>query len=424
MKKTIISIILAMFINIAFSQEKKLTLGFEYRPRAIVNNGYQMPKLAEDKTVLSVSQRTRINFAFERDKLKTYISVQDVRLWGDDNHYSKTVTLGNSESLRIHQAWFSLNLKKNLSIKVGRQIFNYDDERILSGRRWNDYQVTYDAAMFTLNKKGHKLDIALSWNTESTKSNLYPVNKLRLLDFIRYERRLRNVNLSAIALLSGNNMNNNSDKIYLRGTYGLNCDYSNHDFIFKASAYYQHNVNDNGMDVSAYALSVLAIQKLYDDKFSWGMGVDYLSGQDEKAPGYTGTMHNFDLLFGKRHGGYGYMDMFNITPIQGLTDGMIKTEYKSSKKTLIQADFHWFYMNGDKFDETDIRNELNKNIGQELDLTFKWKIMKDIKLQAGYSMYFMTKSFKQIKGVNNKNTDLPIFGYIMITVNPKIWETK
>ncbi len=415
---------LAMFINIANSQENKLTAGFEYRPKAIVNSGYQMPKLSEDKTVLSVTQRTRINLAFERNKLKTYISVQDVRLWGDDNNYSKTATSGNSESLRIHQAWFSLNLNPDIIIKVGRQIFNYDDERILSARGWNDYQVTYDAAMISVNKKNSKLDIALSWNSESIKSNLFSVSKLRILDFIRYERRMKNLNLSAIALLSGNNQNDTSDKIYLRGTYGVNGDYSNNDFIFKASAYYQHNINDNGMDVSAYSLSVLAMQRLYDNKFSWGMGVDYLSGQDEKDSGYTGTMHNFDILYGKRHGGYGYMDMFNNTPLQGLTDGMIKTEYKLSENTLVQADFHWFYINGDKFDETDTDKKLKENIGQELDLTLKWDIMKDVKLQAGYSMYFMNKSFKQIKGVYNKKTDSPIFGYVIITVNPKIFETK
>lgn len=421
MKKTLIFLSLLMLVSSVYSQDNKFTLGVEYRPRGIFNHGYQSPKPSNMESVMSVSQRTRINLGFQRDKLKTYISIQDVRLWGDDNNYNQTATLGNSESLRIHQAWFSLQLTPKMNLKIGRQVFNYDDERLLSGRRWLDYQVTYDAALLTMKKDNCKLDVGLSWNAESIKSNLYPLGKLRTLNFVRYETKRDNVKFSAIALISGNNIEEDSGSVFLKGNYGVNGVYSNHNFNIKSSFYYQHNLNNKSNNVSAYSFSFHAKQKLCDGRFAWGLGIDHLSGQDEKDPGYSGTMHNFDRLYGVRHGAYGYMDMFNITPLQGLNNCMLKTEYKFSDKAMINADFHWFSLNKDRYDMSNPSEKLDKNLGQELDLTFKWKFMKDVKLQAGASVYFTTGSLKQVKNVNSIETDLPFFGYVMISVNTKIF---
>lgn len=421
MKRILLLLSFLMLLSAAYSQDNKFTLGLEYRPRGIFNHGYQSPKPSDIESIISVSQRTRINLGFERDKLKTYLSVQDVRLWGDDNNYNATATLGNSESLRIHQAWFSLQLNPKMNLKVGRQVFNYDDERILSGRRWLDYQVTYDAVLLRMKKENCKLDIGLSWNAESTKHNMYSLGKLRMVNFVRYETQKKNINLSAIALISGMNLEMNSGSVFVKGTYGVNAVYSNHNFDIKSSFYYQHNLNDKANDVSAYSFSFHAKQKLCDGKFAWGLGIDYLSGQDEIAEGYTGKMHNFDRLYGVRHGAYGYMDMFNITPLQGLNDCMLKTAYKFSDKASIHADFHWFSLNKDRTDLYDVGN-LDKNLGQELDLTLKWKLMKDVKLQTGASLYFTTRSFKQVKNVDTIDTSFPFFGYVMISVNTKIFE--
>ncbi len=422
MKQLLLLLFFIFIINSLYGQENKFTLGVEYRPRSIINNGYQSPKPSNIETILSISQRSRINFGFQKDKLKTYLSVQDVRLWGDDNIYNAIATLGNTKSLGVHQAWFSLQLKPMVNLKIGRQSFNYDGGRLLSSRNWNDFQVTYDAVSLSVQKTSWKLDMALSWNAENTKNNLFPTEKIRTIDFIRYERSMKNLQLSAITIVSGNTVEENSGAIFLKGTYGVNGVYSNKTFDIKSSFYYQNNLNNKKSDISAYCFSFHTKHKFYNGKFAWGFGIDYLSGQDEKDSEYNGTIHNFDILYGVRHGAYGYIDMFSNIPQQGLNNRMIKTEYNFSEKASLQADFHWFSLNANKYDLTNPSNTLDKDLGQELDITFKLKLMKDVKLQTGASAYFANKSFKQIKNVHNIKTDFPFFGYVMITVNTNIFE--
>lgn len=426
MKHIILLIILILSLNLVYAQDKSFNLGCEIRPRLLLDDGYKTPKLKDKKPLAYIIQRTRLNTRFQKDKLKTYISIQDVRFWGGDNNYKENGIFGNTESLNIHQAWFLLNPNKNIFVKVGRQLFKYDDQRILSSRNWNDYQVTYDAVLFQLNDTINKLDIGLTWNSETSKSLIYPDEKFKVFDFIRYERQLYNFNFSLIGLLTGNTINDTTDSIYLRGTYGSNLNYKKNNFEVRLSGYYQDNLNNNGQNTHAYCFSIFAKQNIYQKKVSIGIGLDYLSGQDETNinSNYQSSNHRFDILYGRRHSWYGYMDYFSSTPEQGLQDYMIKTEYTPVKNLTLQADYHCFLLAKNKFNLEDQTVKLSKKLGNEFDFTLKWKIMEEASLQAGYSFYLMTNTLKQIKEVHNENLRFPQFAYVMITVKPILFDMK
>ena len=135
-----------------------------------IDNGYGTPQLKGESTPLYITQRTRLNAGFQKDKVESYISLQDVRLWGEDNNYKSSGVYGNTESLSLHQGWVKLNLNKMLSLKIGRQLFSYDDQRIISARNWNDYQVTYDALLAEIKASKHRLHIRItSYNVCYTK---------------------------------------------------------------------------------------------------------------------------------------------------------------------------------------------------------------------------------------------------------------
>lgn len=413
-----------MSLNMVYSQNKTLYSGVELRPRILIDNGYKRPKSFDEKTLSYISQRTRLNIGCRKEMLKTYISIQDVRFWGDDNNYKENGVFGNTESLNLHQAWFLFKTTKNISVKIGRQLFKYDDQRILSSRNWNDYQVTYDAVLFQINDTINKLDVGLAWNTETSKSLIYPDEKFKVFDFVRYERQLHNFDFSVIGLLTGNTINDTTERICLRGTYGLNLNYKKNGFKIRSSIYYQNNLNNYGEDVSANCFSIFAKQKIFQKKASIGIGLDYLSGQDETkiSPDYQNTNHCFDILYGRRHGWYGYMDYFSTAPVQGLQDYMIKSEYTFKKNFTLQADYHYFMLAEDKFDLEESSVKLNKNLGHEFDFTLKWKIIEEASFQAGYSFYLMTNSLKQLKGVHNEELRSPQFAYIMIAVKPILFD--
>ncbi|NQV01883.1 MAG: hypothetical protein HQ542_04510 [Bacteroidia bacterium] len=151
--------------------------------------------------------------------------------------------------------------------------------------------------------------------------------------------------------------------------------------------------------------------------------MDYLSGQDETKTGnkYKSTNHRFDILYGRRHGWYGYMDFFSPIPEQGLQDYYIKAEYRPWKKLTLKLDGHFFWLASNKYNVDSSGDILKKNLGQELDFTAIWQIMNVVSLQGGYSFYLMTETLKQVKGVNRVLTRFPQFAYIMVTVRPEIF---
>ena len=61
----------------------QLKIDTELRPRFEYRHGYKT--LFPDNTdpAAFVSQRTRLNAGFKNEKLNFYLSLQDVRVWGD-----------------------------------------------------------------------------------------------------------------------------------------------------------------------------------------------------------------------------------------------------------------------------------------------------------------------------------------------------
>ena len=404
--------------NIVFSQSNQLTIGAELRPRFILNDGYTKPLTEDQDPYGYITQRTRLYTTFVQDNLSANVSFQDVRTWGDDDRYNSTRISGNTASVSLFEGWFKYDLKKNLFIKIGRQLLSCDDQRIVSTRGWNDYQVTYDALLMKWTLPNDKVDLALSWNANNTKNKYYSPEKFRLFSYLRYEKQLGDFNFSGIAIFTGNTLTDTTTDIFYRGTYGLYARYKKNKFHAIVSGYYQNNLNDVGVTTDAFCFSVLLKQKFPDINSELAIGADYLSGQDETKEGsYQNTNHRFDILYGKRHGFYGYMDYFSTTPLQGLQDYYAKFNYSFFKKYSLGVDYHYFKLAANLF-KSGLSTEMQKNLGQELDLTFKAEIVKNFDLQAGYSFFLATDTYKQISNLENQNLRFPQFFYLMVTIKP------
>ncbi len=402
--------------NVVFSQ---FSISGEYRPRMIIDNGYKGLKPSGDPTIVSISQRTRINFGYGREKLETYLSVQDVRFWGDDERYSSSGLLGNTASLSVHQAWFALRPTSEITIKTGRQQFSYDDQRLLSKRGWNDYQVTYDAVLFKYDNGKSRVDVAGSWNTNGSKNTFYPAGKLKTIDFVRYEYKLDNLKMSAIAIMSGKTKADTISNLLLTGTTGIGAMYNKNGFDARLYGYYQTRLNKLNPPTAAWCLPLFVKQTLMGGKTSLGAGFDLLSGNDETNTDetYQKTNHLFDILYGVRHGAYGYMDYYSSTPDQGLQDFMIKADYSVTKKANLQLAYHYFRLSASKLaaNGTDV---LDKSLGSEFDFTLKWKIYDFVSLQAGYSFYLTTPTMLDVKKAAGQANKFPQFAYMLVSVTP------
>jgi hypothetical protein len=405
----------------AFAQDEKINISSEIRTLSIVDGGYKALKMKDDCYLIYTSQRTRINLKYSSKKIVSYLSFQDVRLWGDDNVFTTSGILGNSESLSLHQAWIKYQVNDLFKIKLGRQILSYDDQRILSSRGWNDYQITYDAFLLEYKTDLHRLHIGLSCNNDNKNNNFYPSEKFKLFDFMHYQYSQDKFLYSGIAVITGNTLTDTTTAVCYRGTYGVNVKYQSKYFNARLSAYYQHNLNSMVTNISAYCLS-LFLEKRCTDKFNVGLGLDYVSGNDE-VDGLS-LDNRFDILYGRRHGYYGYLDYYSTIPEQGLQDYMIKMSYQAKKELVFFVDWHCFMLSANKYDIYNPYIKLNYQLGQEVDLKINWQLFDKGSINFGWSIYNTTNTFKQLKQVSGVDLHIQHFCYLMLSFKPSVCLTK
>ena len=98
----------------------------------------------------------------------------------------------------------------------------------------------------------------------------------------------------------------------------------------------------------------------------------------------------------------------------GLTIFMQKLFLKTGERATLLAALHYFTSNGSIAETTD------KYLGTELDLVYTQPLIKNIKLQLGYSHMFASSNMSLIKnGVTSENTNN--WGWAMLVINPKLF---
>src|SRR5690606_14003184 len=65
--------------------------------------------------------------------------------------------------------WAQLYFNKQWNIKLGRQVFSYDDERILGDLDWNNAARKHDAVLVSYEKNKFTANLALAYNQNTEK---------------------------------------------------------------------------------------------------------------------------------------------------------------------------------------------------------------------------------------------------------------
>lgn len=407
----------------------RFSISVELRPRSEYRDGYKLLSQESSIPAVFISQRSRLGFHYKTADLNTAIILQDVRVWGDESVFNSTGVTGDAASLDIKEAWTEYISHCGLSFKVGRQEFNYDDQRLLSRRNWNQSGVNYDAFLIKFIKDSWQLHLALSLNNDAENKfgNEYPSGKLKTLDFIYFQQSIsKQLSLSAIALGSGYTASDSSEIIYMRGTYGANLAYETEILNLRTAGYYQNGKNKTGQNVSAY-LMTLDLQ--YSMKIAnLGGGIVYLSGQDaaNTDADYQKTDHMFDIVYGSRHRYYGLMDYFSNMPSGtddgGLVDLFGKFEIGQSKLKFQLAP-HIFYLQNNVLTESN-EEPLDKYLGTEFDFSTTAKISDELILQCGYSVMLPSESLEQVQDLTAGGSDYSHWAWIMLSCKTTILKSQ
>jgi hypothetical protein len=389
----------------------------QHRNRFELRDGYK--KLAAEGTTPAafISQRTRLSFSYEKERLKLKFTPQDVRVWGDEQLSSSTGVFGDYASLDLFEAFVQIKTSEKSWLSVGRQQLVYDNQRILAARNWNQNGIAYDAVVYKWNAENWEVHAGSSWNStgENATDNLYDPNRIKSLNFIWAKHRISEAwefSLSHVA--SGVTKSETENKLYFRQTSGVYSNYKKSGLTILGNFYYQFGKNNTGKNVGTWLGDADISYKT--GKLTPGIGVSYLSGN---SPVNGQTDHLFDVLYGGRHRFFGGIDYFSSfsshTKQGGLADYYFYVDLKLTAKTSLKNTGHYFCLA-----QTNENTPADKKLGYENDIVVKNKFSNWGALECGYSFFLPANSLKAIQNV--PDTKFSQFLYLQLTVTPVLFK--
>ena len=391
----------------------QLYLTPQVRPRAEWRNGYQTLQTDESSGTFFVNQRSRLTLDYKQEKVQMKFSLQDVRVWGDE------LQLKDVPSIGMHEAWAELALSEKFAVRLGRQEFVYNDDRLLGNVDWVQQARSHDAVLFKTRLEGISFDIGGAFNQEKEKvtDTFYGMDNYKALGFVWAQKQLHdNLSLSGLHISDGFQRPDTVGGVYFRHTYGLDLTYKKERLQFNGSFYRQSGEHASGKDIEAYLGVAELIYTLSPIKLT--VGTNYLSGM----AGEESKVRTFNTLYATNHKFYGYMDYFINVPADtrngGLQDNYLKVNYTPVPKYSLSMDYHYFAL-GKKLRATEKEKGTDrKYLGSEIDAVLQYKYSEHINFYLGYSTLFASSSMEAIKPGNA--SAYADWGWLMVNIQPKI----
>ena len=390
--------------NETSEKKSKFTLSGEIRPRMEYRTGTKSLPIGKfSSPSLFTSQRTRLNAGYEGDRMRFKISLQDVRIWGNQVQ----IVANEEKAVSVHEAWGELVFSPAWSLRLGRQELSYDNQRILGGLNWAQQARSHDLALVKF--VGGKLtaDLGIAYNEDGKAgNNYYTTGSYKSMQFLHLG--LKPMDGLAVSLLFLNNgvakpvQGNKAQDINFSQTVGPYISFRKDALMIEGNFYYQLGKNSSGKDLNA--LNFLFNAGYTVNKITIGAGYEYLSGTawDEKED------KTFKPFYGTNHKFNGFMDLFYVgkpNP-RGLHDISVKVGAKISNKFNGAVIYHNFMSAAESYD-----GQKTKDLGNEIDIVLSYSFSPSVKINAGYSQFF-GKTF-------DVENELGNWGFIMIAFQPK-----
>jgi len=408
---------LLLFTMISGSNAQ-FTLSGEFRPRAEFSHGYKTLAAENQHSSFFVSQRTRLNFNYSGEKLKTGLVLQDVRVWGN-----QAQLVGNEDfATSIHQAWLEYYVLPELSFKAGRMNLVYDNQRIFGSVGWAQQARSHD--LLLIKYEGlFKLHAGVAYHENTDRSNNFYLgpDAYKTMQFLWANYSLDYLKMSLLFLNNGIPVEKNvgpggeliDQGISFSQTVGPLVSYTAGNFGLVGAVYYQggHDGAENSLSAFYGNLegSVKPIENL-----GLKLGYEYLSGT---AFDETETNHSFSPFYGTNHKFNGFMDYFyvgNHMNNVGLQDLYLNAGYGLGKISL-NAGMHLFQSAALQ------AADASRYLGTEVDLVCSWKLDEVVGISAGYSQMFAGESMEILKGGSAKAYQG--WAWLMVTVKPNFFSS-
>ena len=427
-KVSVLSVLMMMTTN-AFSQ---LIFSAQVRPRAEFNNGFKTLSDSSTNPGFAVSQRTRFDLSYNKDKVSLFVSFQDVRTWGD----VKQLNTSDVNGTTIHQAWGQYKISDMFAVRVGRQELIYDNHRIFGNVGWAQQARSHDLAMVKFTKNKLTADLGIAFNQDDAngfETTYLNQGNYKTMQYVWLHNDWDKLGASFLVLNTGlqyiDAANADNNEVRYNQTLGTYLTTKVSDFKIAGTFYYQMGKDKANRSLGGYLAGIDVNWAPKDKKIFAGVGFEMQSGNDLNFSSTSDSTNNkaFAPLFGTNHKFNGLMDYFyvgNHANSVGLTDinGTIGYKFEKSK---IFASVHYFMSSGDMI----VRNTANtawetksSGLGTELDIVYSLPMGKNANLKMGYSQMFASESMEILKGVPGGANTANNWAWVMLTFKPQLFK--
>lgn len=436
--------------------KNQISLFAELRPRFEMRQGYLKPLPVTANPALGVNNRLRLGILYKhKNRLRFGITMQNVNIWGQSPQVTVMDYTGN---LSVYEAWGSLDIGK-IEFIVGRQAFNLDNQRLFSTLDWmpggrahdgislkyKDQKGFFKLHGFFAYNQNYKVQIAQTgslfptYNVLTISNHYYntsgaqPYQNMQLLwgNFAWKKQKLSLlfINLGLQNALRNPNGTWRNLAMHFMQTLGFYYTLNNGHLLLDLEGYAQLGRNITGAESKAFLVAGFVGYKHKGNIIV--LGTDYLSGNPDsrykKHQGVANTNYAFDPLYGLHHKYYGNMDNYYIAadPMQfgvGIWDKYISLAHNfQAINTNLKLSAHWLHSSGTILNAQNLN--IGRDLGQELDLSFRYDPHEFVRVLGGYSVYFTTDAQNVLKGVLDARTFQHWF-WLSISFTPTLFSTK
>lgn len=394
-----------------------LKIDLEIKPRVELTDNYRFSTSEDFERDIFVIQRNRVFINYQAKRLRFHASPQEIHLFNKDGVNQK---IG---AMNAYEFYLEPKLTKNSSIRLGRQGISLDNGRLYSDSPWAQHGQSHEGLRYIFKSDLQSLDVIGAFTREyydPFEVAFSPVasHKYKYLLVANYKKKV-NQNWTYSLLNTVDFYDNPTLKRtgLTRYTSGGRLEYFANDFYATINAHYQFGKNVDAKVIKAYYFQP---EISYNSgKFRNRLGAEIMSGEAETIT--SDRTKAFVPLYGVAWKFMGNMNFYTKFPAdvnsRGLLNPYLFVFYDLNKKLTLRADFHLFYS---QFSQKDAqKNELNKFLGFENDLSFQYKARKNVDVNFGFSYYKQRESMVLLK--KTKLVDVtPVWSYLSVSYRPSL----
>ncbi len=328
------------------------------------------------------------------DWVRFYFQAQDSQETGSDRPDVPGVLGAEGDNpFDLRQAWVELGGGKasQFSLKAGRQVLLYGDQRLVGPLDWSNLSRTFDAVKLRWdNGDGLWVDAFVSSVVVPEQDSFDESNHDSVFSGLYAHLPKTGPQDTEVYLLKLNDDTRGDDFLTV-GTHWKSTPGALGPWDYETEFAYQTGTA-GGRDLTAFAGYAKAY---YNFDAAWkpriGLEYSYGSGDDNAADGDQGAFQN---LFPTNHPYYGFMDLFSWSNIH---DVVLHLSAKPSPKVTAIVDIHGFWLadTSDTWRRANARTAVrpaspgaSSFAGSEVDALLTYTVSKNCVLTAGYSHFF------------------------------------